>query len=259
MTFTLYTVFGFMVIFIATTAGAALVFFFKNDIPDKLNKLFLGMSSGIMLAASVWSLLLPAIDGAEGYGRFKFVPAVIGFILGGIFLVLLDNVALKIYKSEKNAEKNGFSLKKSLKMFFAITLHNIPEGLAVGFAFGGARLTGTAEAYLVAMGLAIGIAIQNFPEGAAVSLPLKNNFNRKKAFIYGMASGIVEPIAALIGYIMASSLSAIQPWFLSFAAGAMVYVVADELIPQAKTDDSIFGTWGVMIGFALMMALDVAL
>lgn len=252
------TISGFALIFIATTLGSALVFFFKNDISDRLNAVFLGCASGIMIAASVWSLLIPSIEGAKDYGRWSFAPATVGFVAGGFFLVFLDKFAARFYG--KNGE-NGVSadFKKPMKMFFAMTVHNIPEGLAVGFAFGAA--CGDNAALFSAFGLAFGIAIQNFPEGAAVSLPLKRVAGGNiRAFLFGTGSGAVEPVAAVIGYFLASTLIKAQPWLLAFAAGAMIFVVAEDLIPDAKSEsDSHLGTWGVMVGFAIMMALDVAL
>ena len=255
------TVIGFGIIFIATTFGAALVFFFKKDISDKLNTVFLGFAAGIMIAASMWSLLIPSIENSSGFGRWNFVPAAVGFLCGGLFLVVLDKVVPHFHVGTEHEEGPHTAITKSVKMFLAVTIHNIPEGLAVGFAFGGAAVIGTTEAFLSALGLAIGIAIQNFPEGAAVSLPMKRaTGSNAKSFLFGMGSGAVEPIAAVVGYFLASGLSVAQPWFLAFAAGAMIFVVAEDLIPDAKLNEhSHIGTWGVMLGFAVMMILDVAL
>ncbi len=256
-----YTILGFSIIFVATTLGAAVVFLFKKDISEKLNTIFLGFAAGIMIAASIWSLLIPSIEGASDLGKFSFVPAAVGFVAGGLFLVLLDKVIPHFHVGIEQDEGPVTSLKKPIKMFLAITIHNIPEGLAVGFAFGTARIIGTEAAMIYALGLAIGIAVQNFPEGAAVSLPLKNATGSKlKSFLFGMGSGAVEPIAAIIGYFLAAYLIAAQPWLLSFAAGAMMFVVAEDLIPDSKlSEHSHIGTWGVMIGFVVMMVLDVAL
>lgn len=258
---TLMTVIGFVIIFAATTLGAALVYFFKKDISPKTNTLFLGFASGIMIAASVWSLLLPSIDGAIDWGKWSFVPALVGFLLGGIFLVILDKVVPHFHSGIGEEEGPCTALKKPLKMFLAVTIHNIPEGLAVGFAFGAAAASGSNAAFVAALGLAIGMAIQNIPEGAAVALPMSQSTGSKgKAFLYGMGSGAVEPLAALIGYFLAAALTAAQPWFLAFAAGAMIFVVAEDLIPDAQlSSHPHLGTWGVMIGFAVMMVLDVAL
>ena len=233
MTNTALTIFGFSIIFISTAAGAALVFFFKKDLPEKLNTLFLGFAAGVMTAASVWSLLIPAIDGAESWGASSFVPAVAGFLLGGAFLVLLDKLVPHIHRGTNEEEGPHVQLKKSSKLFLAVTIHNIPEGLAVGFAFG----------------------------AAAVALPMKAAAgSRAKAFLYGAGSGAVEPVFATVGYFLAANLSVLQPWLLSFAAGAMIFVVAEDLIPDSKLAlHPHLGTWGVMLGFAIMMSLDVAL
>lgn len=256
----LLTAIGFASIFMATTFGAALVFFFNKDIKNEINSALNGFAAGIMVAASVWSLIIPSIEGASDYGALKFLPAAIGFILGGGFLVLSDKTVARFTVKELNADKNKEHLKLA-KMFIAITVHNIPEGLAVGFAFGSAAAANTTEAFLAALGLATGIAIQNFPEGAAVSLPLNAATGKRgKSFLFGALSGAVEPVAAVIGFYLAAFLTAVQPWLLSFAAGAMIFVVAEDLIPDAKCETyPHIGTWGVMIGFVLMMVLDVAL
>lgn len=253
---------GIGFIFFMTALGSALVFFFKKEISPKVNTLFLGFASGIMVAASVWSLLIPALeDAAESWGSWSFVPAAAGFLLGGLFLVLLDKLVPHFHSGTNEEEGPRTSLKKSTKLFLAVTIHNIPEGLAVGFAFGGALAGGESAGILAALGLALGIGIQNFPEGAAVSLPMKTvTGSRGKAFLYGMGSGAVEPLAAVIGLLLASALTSIMPWLLSFAAGAMIFVVVEDLIPDAKlAEHPHLGTWGAMAGFALMMILDVAL
>ena len=249
------TVFGFSVIIAATSLGAALALFFKNDVSDRLNAAFSGLSAGIMIAASVWSLLLPAIERSAHLNSFAFLPATLGFLLGGAFLVIIDRLLPDNLGSEILSEK-----KRSAELFIAITVHNIPEGLAVGFAFGAANLGGGAQAVSAALGLAIGIAVQNFPEGAAVSLPLKRATGSKvKSFLFGVASGAVEPVAAVAGYFLAFMLTFIQPYLLAFSAGAMIYVVICDLIPSANAGGYKSGTWACMIGFAVMMALDVAL
>jgi len=254
------TVFGIAFIFAMTTMGASLVYFFKGKINEKVNTLFLGFASGIMIAASIWSLLLPAIEMSADYGNFKFLPALVGFLSGGVFLILIDKLIPHIHKGSGTEEGVKNHLSKSAKLFLAVTIHNIPEGLAVGFAFGAAAIIGTQAAFLSAMGLAIGIGIQNFPEGTTVALPIcSNGASTHKAFLFGTLSGAVEPLFAVIGYFLASTISAIQPWLLSFAAGAMIFVVAEDLIPDAKIESNPhLGTWGVMIGFAIMMVLDVA-
>ena len=264
MNTTLITIFGILFTFICTTLGASVVYFFKKDMSKNFNTFVLGFASGIMISASIWSLLLPAIEQSQNYGSFKFVPAVIGFLLGGIFLAVLDkivpNFEPKDLKNANNQEQNA-GYVRLFKLFVAITLHNIPEGLAVGFAFGVASVSGQMSAYLTALGLAIGIGVQNIPEGTAVSLPIKTlTKSRNKAFLYGSASGAVEPIMAVVGYFLASSIIAIQPWILAFSAGTMLFVVIEELIPEANlTDKSHYGTWGAMLGFALMMILDVVM
>lgn len=261
MNATAMTVLGFSLIFLSTAAGAALVFFFKKDLSPKFNTLFLGFASGVMIAAAVWSLLIPSLEGAEDYGAWSFIPATVGFIVGGLFLVLLDRVVPHIHGGTDEEEGLHLPLRKPVKLFLAVTIHNIPEGLAVGFAFGAAAALGEAGAFVAALGLAIGMAIQNFPEGAAVSLPMKAAVkSRAKAFLYGAASGAVEPVFAIVGYFLAANLTAAQPWLLSLAAGAMIFVVAEDLIPESKlAEHPHLGAWGVMVGFALMMALDVAL
>ena len=257
----LMTVIGFLVIFLATTAGSSIVWFFKKDISEKVNTVFLGFASGIMIAASVWSLLIPSMEGAADWGKWSFVPALVGFLLGGLFLVLLDHVVPHFHAGTSEEEGLPVTMKKSTKMFLAVTIHNIPEGLAVGFAFGAAAAAGENASYVSALALAIGIAVQNFPEGAAVALPMKSvTQSRAKAFFYGTASGAVEPVFAVVGFFLASALTVLQPWFLAFAAGAMVFVVAEDLIPDSHlVSHPHLGTWGVMFGFAFMMVLDVAL
>lgn len=256
------TILGFSIIFISTTLGSALVFFFKKEVSGKINTLFLGFAAGIMIAASIWSLLVPSIEeGTNTYGSYGFIPAVIGFILGGLFLVIIDKIVPHFHKATNEEEGLKNHLKKPLKMFLAVTIHNIPEGLSVGFAFGAASIAGDHASFISALTLALGIAIQNFPEGAAVSLPLVRETQSKfKSFVYGTLSGVVEPIFAIVGYFLASSISIAQPWFLAFAAGAMIFVVVEDLIPETHlSEHPHLGTWGLMIGFALMMMLDVAL
>lgn len=243
------TVIGFLSIFCATTLGASVVFFFKGEISVKTKAFILGLASGIMIAASVWSLLLPSIEEARiTFGAFAFIPAVVGLFLGGVFLVFLQRLTLK-------EDNDGLQSR----LFLAVTLHNIPEGLAVGFAFGVAAISGLESAYITALGLAFGIAVQNFPEGFAVALPMRSALNsRKRAFLWGAASGLPEPFFAVLGYFLVAWLQVLQPWLLSFAAGTMIFVAAEDLIPDSKTQTSI-GAWGVLIGFILMMSLDVAL
>lgn len=250
------TVLGISFIFLMTTLGSAVVFFFKGEISPKVNSIILGFASGVMISASVWSLLLPAIEKArETFGDFAFFPSAVGLVLGGAFLVLLD----KFTPNTQNISL--LQTQKAKRLFLAVTMHNIPEGLAVGFAFGGALVSGSMGAFMTALGLAIGIGVQNFPEGTAISLPMKGVCkNNTKAFLWGVASGLAEPIFAVLGIFLATSLQILQPWLLSFSAGAMLFVSAEDLIPDAKMENSPrVGAWGVLIGFTVMMILDVAL
>ncbi len=245
-----------------TALGAAMVFFFK-EINKKVLNGMLGFAAGVMIAASFWSLLSPAIDLAESSGMIPWVPAVIGFLGGGVFLYLVDQFLPHLHLGLPTSEAEGVptSWRRSVLLVSAITLHNIPEGLAVGVAFG-AVAAGIPEASLAgAVALALGIGIQNFPEGAAVSVPLRREgLSRGKSFMYGQASGLVEPIAGVIGAAAVLLMRPILPYALSFAAGAMIYVVVEELIPEAQQDrNTDIATIGAMLGFAVMMLLDVAL
>lgn len=262
MNYTLTTILGFSIIFLMTTLGASLVFFFRNDISKTINSFLLGIAGGIMVAASIWSLIMPSIDMSEAtFGKFAWFPAAVSILVGGLTLALLDKIVPHMHNGTHQEEGPKSNFSKSMKLFFAVTLHNIPEGLAVGFAFGAAAFTGDGAAYISALGLAIGLGIQNFPEGAAVSLPMRQvTGSRWKAFLFGMGSGAVEPIAAIIGFFLASHLIVLQPWLLAFSAGAMLFVVAEDLIPDANISENPHtGTWGFMIGFIIMMILDVAL
>lgn len=240
-----------------TTLGAAVVFCFRGSISDKLNRAFLGFASGVMMAAAVWSLLVPAIEqSGELNGLLPWFPPAAGFALGGIFLHLADKI-LPWFQANGKGKEAGTKL-----LVLAVTLHNIPEGMAVGLAFVLAGQHPQNPVYLAsAMGLAVGIGIQNFPEGAAISLPVRQSgHSSSRAFLTGCLSGIVEPLAGLLVFLTSAALVPLMPWLLAFAAGAMVYVVADELIPQAQPDETTnIGTIGVMAGFLIMMVLDVAL
>lgn len=247
-----------------TALGAALVFFFKT-IEQNVMSLMLGFASGVMIAASFWSLLDPAIEQAEANGDIPWLVVAIGFGLGGVFLYIADKVIPHIHFGP-NHEQEGpqTHLKRTILLVFSITLHNIPEGLAVGVAFGAAsQAADPRSAMIAAFSVAIGIGIQNFPEGAAVSIPIRQEgLSRWKAFLHGQASGIVEPIAGVLGAILVTKVTAILPYALAFAAGAMIYVVVEELIPEAQQVSSSrrhFAVFGVMLGFIIMMVLDVAL
>ena len=249
-----------MIPFIGTTAGAVCVFFLKDALKPRVQKAFLGFASGVMVAASVWSLLIPSMEMSADMGRLAFLPAAVGFTFGIVFLLFLDDVIphLHIDTDEPEGPKKGW--KKSTMLILAVTLHNIPEGMAVGVAFAGLLANDGTITMAGALALALGIAIQNFPEGAIISLPLKEAAGKGKAFIYGTLSGVVEPIGAILMLLLSKYLGPALPYFLSFAAGAMIYVVVEELIPEAQTGDhSNIGTLGVAFGFALMMMLDVAL
>lgn len=245
-----------------TSLGAAIVFFFRKGMKESVHKAMLGFAAGVMIAASVWSLLMPAIEQAEESGQIGWIPAAGGFLLGALFLLLMDKLIPHLHIGEVQAEGPKTSWHKTTLMVFAVTLHNVPEGMAMGLAFANAQLNGgTLAHYAGAFALAVGMGMQNFPEGAAISLPLKKEgTSSKKAFIMGSLSGIVEPIFGVLTVALASVLLPYMPWLLSFAAGAMVYVVVEELIPEAHLGEhSHIGTLGVLAGFMLMMILDVAL
>ena len=253
--------FGLLFIFLMTTAGAACVFFVRKNLSLSFKRIFLGFAAGVMTAASIWSLLLPAMEQAEAIGNIPWVPATIGFILGGLFLLLIDKIIPHIHMDSKDPEGPPSSFKRQTLLYLAVAIHNIPEGLAVGLAFGLAlKNSGDVGLMAVAVGLALGIGLQNFPEGAAISLPMKEEGSTKRrSFLYGMASGAVEPIFGLLGVFLAAVLTPIMPWDLAFAAGAMIFVVVEELIPEARLGEhSHMGTFGFMAGFIIMMILDVA-
>lgn len=251
---------GIMIPFIGTTAGAACVFFLKSALKPRVQKAFLGFASGVMVAASVWSLLIPAMDMSAGMGRLAFVPAAVGFVLGMGFLLLLDEIIPHLHIDTEEPEGPKGKWKKSTMLVLAVTLHNIPEGMAVGVAFAGLLSQDSAITMAGALALSVGIAIQNFPEGAIISLPLKEAAGRNKAFVYGMLSGVVEPIGAFLMLALSEFLGPALPYFLSFAAGAMIYVVVEELIPEsAQGEHSNVATIGFAAGFVVMMILDVAL
>ncbi len=254
-------VLGLAIPFIGTTLGAAMVFLMKKEMNKKVEKILLGFASGVMIAASVWSLLIPSIEMAETQGKIAWIPAAIGFLLGIVFLLVLDSVVPHMHLETEKPEGIQSKLKKTTMMVFAVTLHNIPEGMAVGVTFAGAISQNAGITMAGAFALAVGIAIQNFPEGAIISMPLKSEgVSKTKAFLYGTLSGIVEPIGAIITILLTNAVVPILPYLLSFAAGAMIYVVVEELIPESQAGEhSNIGTIGVAIGFTIMMILDVAL
>ncbi len=244
-----------------TMLGAAMVFFFKNaGYSDKIQRVFLGFAAGVMIAASVWSLLIPSIDKAEELGMIGWVPAAGGFAAGILFLMGLDKLVPYFHPGLDRSDGVKQGLKRTTLLIFAITLHNIPEGMAVGLAFALAAEGANPELMASAAALAIGIGIQNLPEGAAIALPIRQSgIGRLKSFALGSLSGIVEPIFGVLTVLIAGQITVLLPWLLAFAAGAMIYVVVEELIPEAQLESGHVGTVGVMAGFMLMMILDVAL
>ena len=242
-----------------TTLGASTVFFFRQKISDTLQRIFMGFAAGVMIAASIWSLLLPAIEDAKAQGSLGWLPASGGFVIGVVFLIILDKQVSRLHQLEARMQKVGS--RQTTLLITAVTIHNIPEGMAVGLAFAlAAQYQDEKVLYASAMALAIGIGIQNFPEGAAIALPLKQEgFPAVKAFLWGSLSGVVEPIFGIGAVMLATNIKPYMPWLLSFAAGAMMYVVAKELIPASASEKNDKGSIGVMVGFLIMMILDVAL
>lgn len=255
------TALGILIPFFCTTLGAAAVFLFRDKVNDKLISAFLALAAGIMVSASIFSLILPALEGAEKQGMIPWIPVCISFLLGGLFLLLVDRLVPHFHPQTNTTEGLPAHLKKTTMLVFAVTLHNIPEGMAVGLMFGLALQTKEPAALSAAFALAIGIGIQNIPEGAAVALPMKKEgLSNPKAFVYGTLSGLVEPIAALVAILFVSIVDGVMPWLLAFSAGAMIYVVVEELIPEAHMDEhSHVATMVFMVGFTIMMILDIAL
>ena len=251
---------GILLPLLGTSLGAAMVFLLKDRVSDGVQRLLTGFAAGVMVAASFWSLLQPALDGAESMGKLSFIPAAVGFLIGIGFLLLLDNVTPHMHMDEQS-EGPQSNLKRTTKLILAVTLHNIPEGMAVGVVFAGWVTGETSVSRAAAFALALGIALQNFPEGAIVSMPLRaEGMSKGKTFWYGVLSGIVEPIAALLTIMAASAVVTVLPYLLAFAAGAMMYVVVEELIPEmSEGKHSNVGTVAFSLGFVLMMVLDVAL
>ena len=252
---------GLLIPFAGTTLGAACVFFMRNNLGEMVQRALTGFAAGVMVAASIWSLLLPAMEQAADMGRWSFVPAVVGFWLGIFFLLGLDRLIPHLHRGSAEAEGIKSSLGKTTMLTLAVALHNIPEGMAVGVMFAGLLTANSGITLAGAFALSVGIAIQNFPEGAIISLPLKGEgMSSNRAFLYGTLSGVVEPVAALLTVLLYRVLAPVLPYLLAFAAGAMMYVVVEELIPEtAEGEHSNIGTIGFAVGFALMMMLDVAL
>ncbi len=254
-------VYGILIPFFGTALGAACVFFLKKALHDRVRRALTGFAAGVMVAASIWSLLIPAMEQAAGMGRLAFLPAAAGFWGGILFLLALDHLIPHLHAQNGQAEGPKSRLRRSTKMVLAVTLHNIPEGMAVGVVYAG-WLSGSGQITAAgALALALGIAIQNFPEGAIISLPLRaEGMGKGRAFLDGLLSGVVEPIGAALTILAARQLLPALPYLLSFAAGAMLYVVVEELIPEMSQGvHSNTGTVFFAVGFSLMMALDVAL
>ena len=252
---------GLLIPFAGTTLGSSCVFFLRKNLSDRIQKALTGFASGVMVAASIWSLIVPAMELSKVMGKLSFVPAAVGFALGILFLLVLDMVIPHIHMNAEKAEGPKSKFKKTTMMVLAVTLHNIPEGMAVGVVYAG-LLSGNSNISIGgALALAIGIAIQNFPEGAIISMPLNANGDSKfNAFLKGTLSGAVEPVGALLTIFAAGFFVPFMPYLLSFAAGAMIYVVVEELIPEmSQGKHSNIGTLAFSVGFILMMALDVAL
>lgn len=252
---------GLLVPLMGTMLGAAFVFFMKRDMPDRLQKSLLGFASGVMVAASVWSLIIPAMEMETGSGRWAVVPAAVGFMLGIGFLLLIDELTPHLHVGSNQPEGPRSHLSRTAMLALAVTIHNLPEGMAVGVVFAGAEQSGTGISLASALAVSLGIAIQNVPEGAIISMPMRAAGNsRWRSFVIGSLSGVVEPIGGLAVVLLASLLVPVLPYMLSFAAGAMFYVVLEELIPEASSGKhSNLSTIGFAVGFVLMMVLDVVL
>ena len=253
--------YGILIPFLGTSIGSACVFFMKKALSDYIQRSLTGFAAGVMVAASVWSLIIPAIEQSEYLGKLSFLPAAVGFWIGILFLLFLDHIIPHLHRFSQQAEGPKSKLKKTTMMILAVTLHNIPEGMAVGVVYAG-YLTGNTQITATgALALSLGIAIQNFPEGAIISMPLRaEGMKKAKAFAGGVLSGIVEPIGAVLTIIAAGLIVPALPYLLSFAAGAMLYVVVEELIPEmSQGEHSNIGTVFFAVGFSVMMILDVAL
>lgn len=255
------TFYGIMIPFLGTSIGAACVFFMKKDMSDMVQRILTGFAAGVMVAASIWSLIIPALEQSESMGKLSFVPATVGFWIGILFLLLLDHIIPHLHRKSNEAEGPKTKFRRTTMMVFAVVLHNIPEGMAVGVVFAAYLSGNSGITIMAALALSIGIAIQNFPEGAIISMPLRaEGMKRGKAFVAGVLSGIVEPIGAVVTILAAGFVVPLLPYLLSFAAGAMLYVVVEELIPEmSEGKHSNLGTIFFAFGFSLMMVLDVAL
>ncbi len=252
---------GILIPFLGTTLGSACVFFMRKELGEMVQRILTGFAAGVMVAASVWSLLIPSIEESGSLGHFAFTPAAVGFWLGILFLLFLDRMIPHLHLNSKEQEGPHVGLKNTTMLLLAVAIHNIPEGMAVGVVFAGLMVDDVAVSLSGALALSIGIAIQNFPEGAIISMPLRGEgMSKGKAFLYGVLSGAVEPLGALVVILASELLVPIVPYFLSFAAGAMIYVVVEELIPEmSEGDHSNVGTLAFAAGFTVMMILDVAL
>ena len=252
---------GILIPFAGTSLGAAMVFFMKTSLNEQVSRALTGFAAGVMVAASIWSLLIPSMEQSAAMGIWAFVPAVVGFWVGILFLLLLDHIIPHLHRNSDEAEGPRSHLKRTTMLVLAVTLHNIPEGMAVGVVYAGWLSGNTYITVTGALALSIGIAIQNFPEGAIISLPLRaEGAGKGKSFLYGVLSGVVEPIGAFLTILAATLILPALPYLLSFAAGAMMYVVIEELIPEMSVGKhSDIGTVFFAMGFTLMMALDVAL
>ena len=255
------TFYGIMIPFLGTSIGAACVFFMKKDMSDMVQRILTGFAAGVMVAASIWSLIIPALEQSESMGKLSFVPATVGFWIGILFLLLLDHIIPHLHRKSNEVEGPKTKFQRTTMMVFAVVLHNIPEGMAVGVVFAAYLSGNSGITIMAALALSIGIAIQNVPEGAIISMPLRaEGMKRGKAFVAGVLSGIVEPIGAVVTILAAGFVVPLLPYLLSFAAGAMLYVVVEELIPEmSEGKHSNLGTIFFAFGFSLMMVLDVAL
>lgn len=255
------TFYGLAIPFLGTSLGAACVFFMKKNLGMSVQRALTGFAAGVMVAASVWSLLIPALDQSQNLGKFSFIPAAVGFWIGIIFLLVLDNVIPHLHRFASKPEGPKSKLQRTTMLVLAVTLHNIPEGMAVGVVYAGYLAGNVGISAMGALALSLGIAIQNFPEGAIISMPLRSEgMGKIKSFWLGVLSGVVEPIGAVLTILASDLIVPALPYFLSFAAGAMIYVVVEELIPEmSQGEHSNLGTIFFAVGFSIMMILDVAL